>query len=104
MPNLDRGMIKWAPFNSVIQGKEIVHSIQKERSKINMPILSEEQKRQNEEKIIEAFYEQKIVHIKYFYSNQIMQKTGTIKKIDSIFHKIYFDQQILIFEQILSIN
>ncbi len=104
MPNIDRGMIKWAPFNSVISGKEIIYNIQKERNKKKMPILSDEQKQSNEQKIIEAFYEQKIISIQYFYNNNIIQKTGTIKKIDSTFHKIYFNQQILIFEQILSID
>lgn len=40
----DRGMIKWMPFNSVVSSKEIINSILKNKSKISMPILSEEQK------------------------------------------------------------
>ena len=30
----DRNQIKWAPFNSVINGKYIVNSIEKEKNKI----------------------------------------------------------------------
>ena len=104
MPNIDRGMIKWAPFNSVISSKEVVRSIQSERNIFKMPIFSDEQKQNIEEKLIEAFYEQKTVCIDYFYAGKIIQKNGIIKKIDSTFHKIYFNNQILIFEQILKIN
>ena len=43
MHNIERGIIKWMPFNSVISSKEVVNSILKEKSKIKMPILSEEQ-------------------------------------------------------------
>ena len=104
MPSIDRGMIKWAPFNSVISGKEVVRSIQNERNIFKMPIFSDEQKQNIENKLIEAFYEQRMICIEYFYADKIVQKTGTIKKIDPTFHKIYFNNQILIFEQILKIN
>lgn len=104
MPNIDRGMIKWAPFNSVISSKEIVRNIQSERNAFKMPMFSDEQKQNMEKKLIEAFYEQKKVCIEYFYADKIFKKSGTIKKIDSTFHKIYFNNQVLIFEQILKIS
>ena len=104
MPSIDRGMIKWAPFNSVISSKEVVNSVQNERNKFKMPIFSDDQKQSIENKLIESFYEQKTICIEYFYAGKIIQKTGTIKKIDSTFHKIYFNNQILIFEQILKIS
>ena len=50
----DRGMIKWMPFNSVVSSKEIINSILKDKSKISMPILSEEQKDVNEQKLLIA--------------------------------------------------
>ena len=101
---IDRGMIKWAPFNSVIPNKEVIYSVQKEKNKIKMPILSDEQKQNIERNLIEAFYEQKIINVEYFYDNNFFKKTGKIKKIDFTFHKIYFDDKVLIFEQILRIN
>ena len=52
----DRGMIKWMPFNSVVSSKEIINSILKDKSKISMPILSEEQKNVNEQKLLIAYY------------------------------------------------
>ena len=41
MPN--RNAIKWAPFNSVINGNYIMNIIVKEKSRIVKPDLSEEQ-------------------------------------------------------------
>ena len=41
MPN--RNAIKWAPFNSVINGNYIMNTIVKEKSRIIKPTLSEEQ-------------------------------------------------------------
>lgn len=104
MPSFDRGMVKWAPFNSVIPSKEIICSIQKEKEKIKMPLLSEDQKQNIENKLIEAFYEHKIINIAYFYDDRIIHKCGKIKKIDFTFHKIYFNNQTLIFEQIIKID
>lgn len=105
MPNnFDRGMIKWAPFNSVISNKEIIRTIQKEKAKVKMPYLSDEQKENIEHLLLEAFYEKRNILIEYYYDGKIIKADGTIKKIDSTFHKIYFNNRCLIFEQILKIT
>ena len=38
----DRGIIKWQPFNSLMNGKLVINSLLIEREKINKPIISEE--------------------------------------------------------------
>ena len=47
--NKDRGMIKWMPFNSLINSNEIVKSLIHEKSKITKPIISEEESKNIEE-------------------------------------------------------
>ena len=54
MHNVERGIIKWAPFNSVVSGNEMLNSIVKEKNKIAMPTLSDEQKEVIEKKLILA--------------------------------------------------
>ena len=76
MHNIERGIIKWMPFNSVISSKEVVNSILKEKSKIKMPILSEE---------------------------QIINISGYIKKIDPTYRKIYFENKTILFNQIIKV-
>jgi len=101
--NSDRGIIKWAPFNSTINNKELISGILKEKKKIKMPDLSEEQKRIIENKIINAFYTGEDIKLEYFYNGMIFTLNERIKKIDSTYHKIYFKNQILLFEQIVKI-
>ena len=100
----DRGMIKWMPFNSVVSSKEIINSILKDKSKISMPILSEEQKNVNEQKILIDF----ILHItefnSYYQNGNINLINSYIKKIDFTYHKIYFENKTILFDQIVSLN
>lgn len=80
----DRGTVKWAPFNSVIDGNQILKEIKFEKSKIQKPILSDEQISDLEEKIITA-YTQNIKISLYFYKNEhINTIDGKITKLDSV--------------------
>ena len=73
----DRGMIKWMPFNSVVSSKEIINSILKNKSKIN---------------------------ISYYQNGNINLINSYIKKIDFTYHKIYFENKTILFDQIVSLN
>ena len=52
---IDRGMIKWEPFNSVIPSSKVIKDVMKEKNKIKKPILSEDQLKIIEQKLIESF-------------------------------------------------
>lgn len=84
----DRGMIKWAPFNSVINGNEVLSSITEEKSKINKPTLSEEQINNLENKIIEAYSKNIQVELIYFKNGKNNKLSGQITKLDPINKKI----------------
>ena len=100
--DLDRGMIKWAPFNSVVSSKKMVNEILKEKNKVIMPMLSDEQKNILEKNLVIAFYENEKISLKYYYSGNIYTFSDYIKKIDFTYHKIYFNNKTLLFEQIVS--
>lgn len=100
----DRGIIKWMPFNSVVSGKEIVNGILKEKSKISMPILSEEQKNIIEKKIILSFYTNTKINLIYYQNGKMLTIKSYVKKIDSTYHKIYFENKVILFDQIIQIN
>jgi len=103
MPNFDRGMIKWQPFNSVISNKQLVSEVLYEKSKINMPTLSEEQRKNIEQRLVLAFYECEAIKICYYYQGKIYELNETIKKIDSTYRKIYFNNKTLLFDQIVKV-
>ena len=103
MNNFDRGMIKWLPFNSVVNTKEMIKSIEKEKNKHTKPDLSEEQINILEKKIYEAWFENSLITVIYYENGQYLKINSKIKKIDSTYHKIYFNVKTIIFEQIINI-
>ena len=52
---MDRKMIKWEPFNSVISSSKMIKDVLKEKEKIKKPILSEEQLLLINNQILEYF-------------------------------------------------
>lgn len=100
----DRGMIKWAPFNSVINNKYIINSLIKEKSRISQPILSNEEMLEIEEKIINAYYSKSYVTITYYQNGYLENIAGKIKKIDKIYKIIYLEKTSLFFKQIMNIK
>ena len=55
---IDRGFIKWMPFDSVVPTKKLLESLASKKNNIKMPILSEEQIINNENQAVHctAFY------------------------------------------------
>ncbi len=98
-----RGMIKWQPFNSVINGKSIINSLIKEKTKIKKPIISEEDTKILEEKIINAYYTNTKIKIIYYKDGNLVNAFGTIKKIDQVYKMIYLENKRLLFSQIVNI-
>lgn len=103
----DRGIVKWAPFNSVINGNQLLDEINYERNRISKPILSEEQIADLEENIITAYSERSIINL-YFYKNGCINiingqitKLDPVNKIITINNKtrIYFNNIINILEK-----
>lgn len=103
----DRGIVKWAPFNSVINGNQLLDEINYERNRISKPVLSEEQIADLEENIITAYSEKSIINL-YFYKNGCINiingqitKLEPVNKIITINNKtrIYFNNIIDILEK-----
>ena len=105
MNNIDRGIIKWQPFESLTSSKEIVQSLVLEKSKIAKPLLSEDEIRQIEEKIIEAYYSSENINISYFKNGFINNIKAQIIKIDHVYKMVYLSNNMkLFFKQIIAVK
>lgn len=100
----DRGIIKWQPFDSVISSKQVIQSLLYEKEKQPIPVLSEEEIKDIEEKIITAYYSQETITLEFYKNGYIKKLTGKIKKIDQITKIVYLDNNKLFFKQILTIS
>lgn len=94
---MDRGMIKWQPFNAVAPGNCMVNDVLKEKNKIKMPILSDDQKQFLQDKMLEAYNNQEIIKIKYFRDGRLYLIEGKITNIDYSTHKLTINNYNFIF-------
>ena len=101
---IDRGIIKWKPFDSCYSSNKIIIDVNKEKLKKSIPILSEDQKEIIEEKLITAFYLKINIKLEYYYGGIIKYEYGIIKNINKIEKKIYLNNKFIYFKQILNIN
>lgn len=101
---IDRGIIKWRPFDSCYSSEEVIRDINKEKLKIKMPILSEDQLNLIEEKIIDAFNLKTNINLEYFYDGMIKYEYGKIQNIYKNEKKIYLNHKSIYFKQILKIT
>ena len=102
---IDRGIIKWQPFNSVAPSKETINRLTKERQKINKPILSEEQLENIQNNLLEAYNNGIKTRIEYFKNGIIFKAYQFIKQIDFDHSQIILADNIRIyFNQIIKIT
>lgn len=100
----DRGYIKWAPFNSVINDNVVLNELTKKRNKVYKPTLSEDQIDFLNEKIFEAYTNHLKVNI-FIYSNfNILKLSGFINNINLSKKYITFNNNHIYFNQILKIT
>lgn len=100
----DRGIIKWAPFASVINGNILLKEIKEEKSRIIKPTLSNDQIENLEETIIEAYTGKIPVDIYFYKCEHIYKIYGFITKINATTKEITINnQKNLLFSNIVRI-
>ena len=57
----NRGMIKWAPFSAVAPGNYMVNEVLNKKNKVKMPILSEDQINDINNKITTSFNNKEVI-------------------------------------------
>lgn len=102
---IDRNVIKWQPFNAVAAGSYMVDEVLKEKNKIKMPELSDEQINELENYIKESYFNEEEITITYFKNGRLYRRNGFIKEINSHIGKITLNDNFnIFFKQILNIK
>lgn len=79
-----RGSVKWQPFKSLPIQYEILDQYIDDQNKIDMPLLSQEQLEEINDKVTYKINNKAISEINYWYKGYIYSKSCYIKKIDEI--------------------
>ncbi len=102
---MDRSKAKWAPFNAVAPGTAMISEVLKRKNVVKMPILSDDQIKEIEDKLINSFNNQVKITIKYFRSGRYYKRDGIVVNIDKLGRKIALnDEYNLFFSQIIEIK
>lgn len=101
----NRGMLKWQPFSSVVPSSIMINDVLKEKNRIKMPVLSDDQKQDLQVNVIEAYNNQDIIKVKYYKGGRFYLKQGRITNIDENKHKITINNDLeVFFSQIIEIS
>ena len=101
---LDRGIIKWQPFDSVTPSKKMIDKLLNEKLKINKPILSEEQLNSIQNGLFEAYNNEIITTIEYYKNGYILKEIGKIATINPNVSKVIINNKTIYFNQIVKIT
>ena len=101
---IDRGFIKWQPFNSCFETQKVADNINREKMKEKIPVLYSDQIEALEEKINAAFQLKTNINIYYYEDGMFYNIIGKITFIDIYKKKIYLNNKSIYFKQILKIT
>jgi hypothetical protein len=85
----DRKMMKWMPFNALLEQGDHIRELLNGRTKKEMPILSEDQQSELNYKLEAAYLFKNEVLITYYRDGAIYKIEGVITRTD-IYNKLIF--------------
>lgn len=85
----DRKMMKWMPFNALLEQGDHLRELLNGRSKKEMPILSADQEEELNYKLEEAYLFKNKVQITYYRDSAIYEIEGIITRTD-VYNKLIF--------------
>ena len=101
---IDRGFVKWQPFNSLTPLKDTIQELEEDKKVLRPTLFPEELSLLNDE-ILDAYYSKDTITITYYEAGTIKEITSTIKKIHPNSKAIELGcKKILSFKQILHIS
>jgi hypothetical protein len=87
---VDRGIIKWAPFDALVGFHGILQEMRHQMFKSDKPTLSEDQYAELNQKLNLAFNLQLEIQVSYFSDGYVKTTFGFIKKLDWINRTLMF--------------
>ena len=95
----ERGMVKYAPFQSLTAQASALAKMRRQKQYVEKPLLS----RDKAEEINQALtnYDGGTIALVYWKAGEFHRLSGSIRKIDTTFHQIYIeDMRISLFDVI----
>lgn len=102
---LNNSSLRWAPFNALIDSKEVKEELSYKRNSIARPTLSPDQIEEFERIIIDAYKSNLPIEIQYYQNAHAKILIGRISKIDALKKKLSLtDGATIYFYNIINIS
>ncbi len=88
----DRKMMKWMPFNALLEQSDYLKELFYGRDRKEMPVLSIDQETELNYQLEIAYLFKNLVIISYFDDGNIILIEGTITRIDQFYKLIFIDE------------
>ena len=98
----DRGMMKWAPYQSLIEQGKYLAELRERRSRVPRPLISSD--RAEEINYVLVNYESGLVKAKYWRDGHTHEFVDSIKKIDETSKRVYFSTRSIDFKDLLNLE
>ena len=100
---IDRGFIKWQPFNSLINNKIVLDNLT-QKPKLKKPSLFPEELAKLNEQILDAYYAQTEITLIYYENNLYKKITTSIISINTCYKTLKLKNgKIISFSQIIHV-
>jgi len=100
----DRKMMKWMPFNALLEQGDYINELLQGRKRLEMPVLSEDQQSELNYKLETAYIFRSELEVSYFENHKMKKVIGIITKTDLYKKQIFIGEQALNAQQITSIE
>ncbi len=100
----DRKMMKWMPFNALLEQGSYISDLLHGKERQTMPVLSDDQEVELNYKLETAYLFKNEITVSYFESHKIKQIQGIITKTDLYKKLIFIGEQSLSAYQIIGIE
>ncbi len=98
-----RGMVKWQPFNSILDSSTL-YSIEKSRNAIKKPSISKDRIIEIDFTLKEAIRDNSEVDIKYFSYSSLKYISGLIEKVNTYEKYILVNKTRIYFKDIINLK
>lgn len=98
-----RGMIKWKPFNTLLNNRDI-NEIIMIRNKVEKPIIMEDRITEIDNLLKVAINENKEIRVKYFDKGELKYINGNIRNINTIEKYILISSTRIYFKNLIKVE
>ena len=100
----DRKMMKWMPFNALLEQGDYISDLLKGKERVTMPVLSPDQEAELNYKLETAYLFQNHIIVTYYESHKFKTVEGVITRTDLHNHLIFINDFSLSAHQITDIE